>query len=146
MRNFSLKKATRNAIIRVEKKMIPEILKATKWNRRKAARLLEISYRTLLYKIKEYGLDGYPAQPRLASTTIKAVEKILVQRRTIPEMVRNFILKRDGFKCVHCGNSAINQLVIDHIYPFSKNGDTEIENLQTLCKLCNRDKRDKLVG
>ncbi len=41
----------------LEEEMIGEALKETHGNRSKAARLLEISYRALLYKIKEYGLD-----------------------------------------------------------------------------------------
>ncbi len=42
----------------LEEEMIKEALKETRGNRSKAARLLEISYRALLYKIKEYGLDN----------------------------------------------------------------------------------------
>jgi len=40
-----------------EKKLIAQILNKTNWNRRKAAEILKISYRSLLYKIKEYELD-----------------------------------------------------------------------------------------
>jgi two-component system response regulator AtoC len=40
-----------------EKKLISEILNKTNWNRRKAAKMLEISYRSLLYKIKDYALN-----------------------------------------------------------------------------------------
>lgn len=64
--------------------------------------------------------------------------KIKVQRRSIPEMVRNYIFKRDGYECIGCGSS--ENLVIDHIRPFSKNGETEIDNLQTLCHQCNMKK------
>ena len=38
----------------VEKMMITKALHKTNWNRRKAAKLLDISYRSLLYKIKDY--------------------------------------------------------------------------------------------
>ena len=41
----------------LEEEMIKEAMKETHGNRSKAARLLEISYRALLYKIKDYGLD-----------------------------------------------------------------------------------------
>jgi transcriptional regulator with PAS, ATPase and Fis domain len=41
-----------------EKKLIAEVLNKTNWNRRKAADLLEISYRSLLYKIKDYELNS----------------------------------------------------------------------------------------
>ena len=38
----------------VEKLMITKALHKTNWNRRKASKLLDISYRSLLYKIKDY--------------------------------------------------------------------------------------------
>jgi two-component system response regulator AtoC len=42
------------AIAAEEKTLISDALNKTNWNRRKAAQLLDISYRSLLYKIKEY--------------------------------------------------------------------------------------------
>lgn len=51
------------------------------------------------------------------------------------------VANRDGFRCIHCGMSpAVNPgvtLHIDHIVPWSKGGETTIENLQTLCLTCN---------
>jgi DNA-binding NtrC family response regulator len=55
--SYSLKKRVGHAVAREEKKLISEVLNKTNWNRRKAAELLEISYRSLLYKIKEYNLN-----------------------------------------------------------------------------------------
>jgi two-component system response regulator AtoC len=52
--DFSLKKKVEMAVAEVEKVMITKALHKTNWNRRKAAKLLDISYRSLLYKIKEY--------------------------------------------------------------------------------------------
>ncbi|MBI1911897.1 MAG: sigma-54-dependent Fis family transcriptional regulator [Deltaproteobacteria bacterium] len=49
---FSIKKATEA----IEKELISKALEKTNNNRTKAAELLEISHRALLYKIKEYGL------------------------------------------------------------------------------------------
>ncbi len=55
--------------------------------------------------------------------------------------LRYKVLKRDNFSCVFCGASpAKNQSVelhIDHIVPWSKGGQTDINNLQTLCNICN---------
>jgi len=51
---FSVKKATR----RIEEILISRALDHTGGNRSKAAKLLEISNRALLYKIKDYGIDG----------------------------------------------------------------------------------------
>lgn len=52
--DFSMKKKVQEAVSEVEKMMITRVLHKTNWNRRKAAKLLDISYRSLLYKIKEY--------------------------------------------------------------------------------------------
>jgi DNA-binding NtrC family response regulator len=56
--SYSLKKRVGHAVAKEEKKLIREVLNMTNWNRRKAADLLEISYRSLLYKIKEYNLNS----------------------------------------------------------------------------------------
>lgn len=53
---LSLKKATREAVRELEGKIIVKALEAHNWNRRRAASALEISYRALLYKLKEAGL------------------------------------------------------------------------------------------
>ncbi|MCP4566734.1 MAG: sigma-54-dependent Fis family transcriptional regulator [FCB group bacterium] len=55
--SFSLKKLVSETVSREEKALISKVLNRTNWNRRKAAEILEISYRSLLYKIKEYGLN-----------------------------------------------------------------------------------------
>jgi DNA-binding NtrC family response regulator len=53
-----LRVQTKRAVQHLEKKIILGVLEAHKWNRRKTARSLDISYRTLLYKIKEAGLPA----------------------------------------------------------------------------------------
>ncbi|TFH65976.1 MAG: sigma-54-dependent Fis family transcriptional regulator [Candidatus Zixiibacteriota bacterium] len=55
--SYSLKQRLAKTIEDEEKKLISEVLKRTNWNRRRAAEMLEISYRSLLYKIKEYRLN-----------------------------------------------------------------------------------------
>lgn len=54
----SLKEIHRKALIKAETELISKALKMTNWNRKKAAELLNISYKALLYKIKECGLDS----------------------------------------------------------------------------------------
>jgi two-component system response regulator AtoC len=51
---YSIKKASKS----LEINLIKRALKKTKGNHTHAARLLEISHRALLYKIKEYGITG----------------------------------------------------------------------------------------
>lgn len=52
----SLKKLTRQTIQKVEARIILGALHAHNWNRKKAARALGISYRALLYKLKDVGI------------------------------------------------------------------------------------------
>ncbi|HOM29810.1 MAG TPA: sigma-54 dependent transcriptional regulator [Deltaproteobacteria bacterium] len=52
-----LKVAAKEATIRAERNMILKALKGTNWNKKKAASLLKVSYKALLYKIKECGIE-----------------------------------------------------------------------------------------
>lgn len=54
---FDLKKVNREISSRVEKELIKRALEKTNANRTKAAILLKISHRTLMYKLKEYNID-----------------------------------------------------------------------------------------
>lgn len=55
---ISLKKLTRQATRDLERKIILRVLQANHWNRKQAARALCISYRALLYKIRDAGLPA----------------------------------------------------------------------------------------
>jgi two-component system response regulator AtoC len=55
---ISLKKLTRQATRELERKIILKVLQANHWNRKQAARALCISYRALLYKIRDAGLPA----------------------------------------------------------------------------------------
>lgn len=69
------------------------------------------------------------------------------EKRTIPLRLRLEVLKRDQFRCSFCGRSPAMEagvfLHIDHKQPFSKGGETTIENLQCLCADCNIGKGNK---
>jgi len=56
LENLSLKKICAVFVQRAEIKFIKQALETTNWNRKKAARLLRISYKSLLNKIRDYGL------------------------------------------------------------------------------------------
>ena len=51
-----LKKVTRQAVHDLERKIILSVLEANHWNRKRTASALKISYRALLYKIRQAGL------------------------------------------------------------------------------------------
>ena len=55
---ISLKDAARAASREAEKELILQVLTRTRWNRRRAAQELKISYKALLYKLKQIGYEG----------------------------------------------------------------------------------------
>ncbi len=57
----SLKQAARAASREAEKEMILRALTRTRWNRRRAAQELQISYKALLYKLKQMGCSEFGA-------------------------------------------------------------------------------------
>ncbi|MGA9508883.1 MAG: sigma 54-interacting transcriptional regulator [Candidatus Sulfotelmatobacter sp.] len=58
---ISLKQAARAASREMEKELILRALTRTRWNRRRAAQDLQISYKALLYKLKQMGCSEYRA-------------------------------------------------------------------------------------
>ncbi len=67
---ISLKKLTRQAVRELERKVILKVLQANHWNRKQAARALSISYRALLYKIRDAGLPPNRSTRRRAETLV----------------------------------------------------------------------------
>lgn len=55
----SLKETARAASREAEKELILKVLTRTRWNRRRAAKELQISYKALLYKLKQIGYGEY---------------------------------------------------------------------------------------
>ena len=67
--------------------------------------------------------------------------------RDVNLRLRFKVMQRDNFKCCICGSAPANdpavKLCIDHITPWAKGGETELDNLQTLCQNCNLGKSDQ---
>jgi len=59
----SLKALVQSVKLEAEKNAIAAALEKTGWNRKAAARLLKVSYRTLLYKIEQYQMSSSDASP-----------------------------------------------------------------------------------
>jgi 5-methylcytosine-specific restriction endonuclease McrA len=53
-------------------------------------------------------------------------------------MTRQNLFRRDSNACVYCGSKS--DLTIDHVYPKSRGGKTNWENLVTACRRCNSKK------
>jgi two-component system response regulator AtoC len=56
VKELSLKEISRRAVLEAERQVIRRALEQCRWNRVKTAKMLKISYRALLYKIKDMGL------------------------------------------------------------------------------------------
>jgi DNA-binding NtrC family response regulator len=56
MQNMSLKGICDEVVSKTERSLMKKALDATNWNRRKAAQLLNISYKSMLNKMKAYDI------------------------------------------------------------------------------------------
>ena len=64
----SLKEIGRRAALAAQREAITRVLQQTGWNRLRAARTLRVSYRALLYTMKEAGLRGERGTMRVPSS------------------------------------------------------------------------------
>lgn len=55
-------------------------------------------------------------------------------------LTREHVYRRDGHRCVYCGNT--QHLTLDHVIPKAKGGRTHWTNLVTACRACNAKKGD----
>jgi len=60
------------------------------------------------------------------------------------QKLRQTVLERDRWTCVWCGETK-GPLHIDHIYPKSRGGMDELENLVTACQPCNLQKHARVI-
>lgn len=82
--------------------------------------------------------------PQITDTNARVLRSKISTKRTsrnINLKLRFTVLQQDDFRCRSCGASPAKtpdiELHVDHIVPWSKGGETEISNLQTLCSKCN---------
>jgi two-component system response regulator AtoC len=61
-KGLSLKEISRRAVLEAEREVIARALEQCRWNRVKTAKMLRISYRALLYKMKDMGLTQTQTQ------------------------------------------------------------------------------------
>jgi hypothetical protein len=68
----------------------------------------------------------------------------LIETEPVRESLRYEVLRRANGKCALCGKSKDEEpLEIDHIIPRSKGGTNQLQNLQALCRTCNRGKSNR---
>ena len=68
-------------------------------------------------------------------------------RQSTGKRLRFKIFERDNFTCQYCGKKPPEVILhLDHIYPVSKGGKNEIENMLTACADCNLGKATLEIG
>lgn len=124
------------AIYRFENQMKEQRLKAEALHERE--KIEEIKEK-LLRKKRKQDLEKIALQELMDEGKIFPEAN---KRPPIPKEVVDAVWNRDGGRCVYCGST--ENLHLDHIIPFSKGGDTSVENLQLLCQKCNLKKSNKI--
>ena len=69
----------------------------------------------------------------------------MLRKKTIPTALRLQVIDRDNGRCRACGIGDRDALQADHIVPESKGGQTSLDNLQSLCGVCNNRKQNTVV-
>jgi 5-methylcytosine-specific restriction endonuclease McrA len=84
----------------------------------------------------EYEVDSIPAVRNVRRTPKNSNWRL-----------RALVLMRDSARCQLCGATPQNgvRLHVDHIHPWSKGGETVLENLRILCEQCNIGKSDIVI-
>jgi 5-methylcytosine-specific restriction protein A len=100
----------------------------------KNARLLTVTTaRGVMYHALKLGLIS-SAEVSLFDQRQKSDRQ---KRGYISSQIRKAVLQRDHQQCLACGSQ--DTLTVAHITPISQGGNSEIENLQTLCSPCQKD-------
>jgi hypothetical protein len=93
-----------------------------------------------LEEFVEY-VNSQEAAERATSYTLSPEKSKRRTSRDPSLRLRFLVMRRDSFKCQHCGKSPAThqniELEVDHIIAWSKGGETTLDNLRTLCSHCN---------
>jgi 5-methylcytosine-specific restriction endonuclease McrA len=103
----------------------------------------------LLYLGKAESVVDYPVEIRSPSTSIRAPAVVRL-RKPLRNMKRGVkfsrvnVYARDDFTCQYCGSRrTFRELSYDHVFPRSRGGRTEWNNIVTACKSCNATKANR---
>ena len=89
--------------------------------------------------IEEYDFDIHSVSFTLKLPSVVRLLKMVKRHKSPIKFSRQNIYARDRHRCQYCGNRhATEELTYDHVFPKSRGGKTEWENIVTCCIDCNR--------
>lgn len=94
---------------------------------------------TLVKRIPLGGRAMYLFRERHGIST-RISEAIREEAMMLNDSIKKKVFDRDGKICAVCGST--EKLCIDHIFPVSRGGFTQMDNLQVLCEKCNLHKNN----
>lgn len=97
---------------------------------------------TLIEFVRFINCDKESSEENIELTNSNRLENVIVHktRREPSNRLKVQVLMRDGNRCKLCGiecNDGLHNIHFDHIVPWSKGGETTLDNLQVLCSDCN---------
>lgn len=98
--------------------------------------LFKSQYDTCVNRLLDIHLHG--SEPANHIKVIQSSDE--VQLREPSEEVKEQVKARDGYRCLCCGETRKRLLQIDHVAPSYYGGNNSLDNLQTLCRVCNQAK------
>lgn len=94
--------------------------------------------------IRRIFLAGVECRSGAVAAAVEQFEVARRPRKSIPDNVRVAVMARDGRVCAYCGKTIgmRTSFHLDHVIPYSRGGDTSVENLVVACVRCNGAKSD----
>jgi len=94
--------------------------------------LFKSQYDACVNRLLDISISGDELLPSYTSDEIEPREP--------SDEVKEQAKARDGYTCLYCGETRKRLLQIDHIAPSYYGGNNSLDNLQTLCRVCNQTK------
>jgi hypothetical protein len=95
----------------------------------------------------DYDVPDISYAKTIIDALVKRWRRYLVEKYitdgAVPDYIKAQVYLRDGGQCVECGFRD-PYIEYDHKIPRSKGGPNTVENIQLLCRGCNRKKGDKI--